>query len=102
MNTGDVVTVALPVYAEYTVRVELTEEMARAVNENDDWDEVMDAAYDQLPSGLCHGCTTGNSGVGWLDESPVYLEMGESPEVHYIMDSRGNDVYGDHDKKLGW
>ena len=70
MKAGDKIKVALPIWAEYTVRVEVTDEMID--DDGDvDYDAVMDEAYSRIPSGLCHHCSTGNSGAGWLDESQI-------------------------------
>lgn len=99
-NIGDIITVVLPVYAEYSIRVPLTQEMIEDDVVN--YDEVIDAAYEQLPSGLCHQCSTGNSGAGWGMDSPVYLELGDNPEAQYVMDESGKTVWGDFDAKLGW
>jgi hypothetical protein len=100
METGDELTVALPVYAEYTVRVELTDEMLD--NGEVDYEAVIEEAYNQLPSGLCHGCSTGNTGMGWGSPSPVNLELGDDPEVKYILGPDGKAVYGDPDSPSTW
>lgn len=101
MNVGDEITVHMPVYAEYSVTVKVTEDM---MGEDDDstMDNVLDAAYEDLPAGLCHGCSTGNTGVGWGTPSPVYLELGDNPEAKYAIDNDGNTVWGDPEKPLGW
>jgi hypothetical protein len=101
METGDKLTVSFSVWAEYTVKVELTDEIIGEDGEVD-FDVVMDEAYNNLPGGLCHQCSTGNSGAGWGQESPVYLELGEDPEVKYILGPDGKAVYGDPDKPTSW
>lgn len=101
MKSGDELTVSLPVYAEYLIRVKVTDEMIGDDGEVD-FDLVMDEAYDNLPSGLCYGCSTGNSGIGFRERHSVSLELDDSPEVHYILDEDGNTVWGDPSKKLGW
>lgn len=100
-KVGDEFTVCLPVWAEYSIKVKLTEEMIGGDGEPD-FDLVMDEAYENVPSGLCYSCSTGNTGAGWRDSSPVSLDLGEQPEVRYIFDSNGETVYGDPQQKLGW
>lgn len=90
--------VFLPVWAEYSVDVEVSDEAFAA----EEFDDAIDQAYDLLPAGLCYGCSTGNSGVGYSTRSPVNFEIGDSPEVRYAVDEDGNTVWGDPDTKLGW
>ena len=98
----ETLTVYLPVWAEYAIRVKVTDEMRDAEGEVD-YDLVIDEAYNVLPSSsLCYGCSTGNSGASWSDRSPISLELGDDPEVRYIMDDKGKTVYGDPTAKLGW
>ena len=92
------ITVYLPVWAEYAIDVEVSDETFEA----GEFDEAIDQAYELLPSGLCYGCSTGNSGGGWTKRAPVNLELGDSPEVRYIMDEDGNTVWGNPNDKLGW
>ncbi len=92
------ITVHMPVWTEYAIRVEVSDEDFK----NGDFDNAIDEAYEKLPSGLCHGCSTGNTGVGWGTKSEVYLELGDSPEAQYAIDKDGNVVWGDIDAKLGW
>jgi hypothetical protein len=98
VNIGDEVTAALPLWAEYTVRVKVTEDMVGEDGEVD-YDLVLDEVYSQIPSGLCHHCSTGNSGAGWSERSPVYLELSEDPEVLYILGPDDKPVWGDPGKK---
>lgn len=92
------ITVYFPVWAEYSITVE--------VSDDGDRDEAIDAAveeaYDKLPSGLCHQCTHGNDGKGFLDEHDTYLEIGDEMEAKYAIDSKGNLVFGDPDKEVTW
>jgi hypothetical protein len=92
------VTFHLPVWAEYAITVGVEDEAFA----NDEFDDAMDEAYDKLPAGLCHGCSTGNTGVGWSRRSEVTLELGDSPEAMYALDEDGNVVWGDRDAKMGW
>lgn len=101
-EVGDVITVCLPVWAEYSIRVTVTEEMLEENEGGVDMDAVLEEAYDQLPSGLCHQCSTGNTGAGWGQESAVYLEIGATPEPKYAMNEEGKTVWGDPDEKMGW
>lgn len=89
------VIVYLPVFAEYSVAVD-TDEVATIEGEPD-WDEVLDKAYNELPSGLCIQCSGGA-----YTYSKASLELGSEPEARYIMDEDGNTVWGDPDAKLGW
>lgn len=100
-EVGETITVFLPVYAEYSIRVEVTAEMQEE-NSDVDMNAVIDAAYDQIPSGLCYQCSTGNSGVGWGNTSPLSLELNNEPEAKYALDEAGNTVWGDPDAKVGW
>jgi hypothetical protein len=92
------ITFHLPVWASYAIDVEVSDEAFA----NDDFDEAMDDAYDKLPTGLCYGCSTGNTGGGWGSHPEVTLELGDAPEVQYAVDEDGNVVYGDIDAKMGW
>jgi hypothetical protein len=92
------ITVYLPVWAEYSVEVEVPDDKF----EEEDFEEAIDSAYDKLPSGLCHHCATGNTGAGFFGHSEVYLELGEQPEAKYALDEEGKVVWGDRDEKLGW
>lgn len=92
------ITVFLPVFAEYSVDVEVPDDKF----EEGDFEEAIDAAYDKLPSGLCHHCSTGNTGASFFGHSQVNLELGGDPEAHYATDELGNTVWGDPDKKAGW
>lgn len=92
------ITFSLPVWAEYRISVEVSDEAFDA----GEFDEAMDEAYDMLPAGLCHGCSTGNTGHGWGTPSEVYLELGDCPEIKYGEDEDGNVVYGDRDAQMGW
>ena len=92
------ITVYMPVWTEYAIRVEVSDEDFR----NDDFDQAIDDAYEKLPGGLCYGCSTGNTGGGWGTRSEVYLELGDCPEAKYAVDEHGNVVWGDRDSKLGW
>jgi hypothetical protein len=100
MDIGDELEACFPAWAEYRVRVKLTDEMLK--DGEVDYDAVMEEAYNNLPGGLCHQCTTGNTGVGWGETSPVYLEIGEDPEVKYILGPDGKAVYGDPDCPVTW
>lgn len=93
MELGDVITVVMPVYAEYSVRVAVTEEILGEGDE-ETMDALLDEAYEQIPSGLCHQCSTGNTGASWGTESPVYLELGDDPEAKYAIDATGKTVWG--------
>lgn len=92
------ITFYLPVWAEYSVTVDVEDEAFK----NEEFDDAVDEAYDNLPTGLCYGCSTGNSGAGWGTPSSVNLELGDAPEVKYALDEDGNVVWGDRDAKLGW
>ena len=98
MSDSEIITVYLPVWTEYAVRVEVSGEDFR----NGDFDSAIDDAYEKLPSGLCYGCSTGNTGSGWGKPSEVILELGDSPEARYATDKDGNVVWGDSAAKLGW
>lgn len=100
-KVGDVLTVYMPVWAEYTFRVEVTEEMVDEDGEAD-IDLVIDEAYGNKPSGLCYGCYTGNTGVDWRDRSSINLKLNDVAEVRYVTDEEGNVVWGDPMQKLGW
>lgn len=90
------ITVYFPVWAEYSVTVEVSDDGDR----DEAISEAIDAAYDKLPSGLCHQCTVGNDGKSYLDEHDTYLELGEQPEAKYALGADNTVVWGDIDAKV--
>ena len=92
------ITVYLPVWAEYAIEVDIPDEDFEAEN----FEDAIDAASDKLPAGLCHQCSTGNTGVGFFEHSEVHLELGEQPEAKYAADESGRVVWGDIDAKVSW
>ena len=95
-KVGDEVTAYIPVYAEYAIRITLTEEMLEEGDEGEvNIDLVMDEAYAEVPSDVCAHCS------GWGQEWSLACS-GSEGEILYITDESGKEIYGDSSKKLGW
>lgn len=88
-------TVYFPVYAEYAVKVKLDPD--EFDDEEELNDAIIEAGYDNMPSGPGICCT------GWSFEE-WSLEMDpSSSEAHYVYDNETRKViWGDPEKKLGW
>jgi hypothetical protein len=89
------ITVYFPVWAEYSIQVEVSDDGDR----DEAISDAIDAAYDKLPSGLCHQCAHGNDGRGFFDTHDVYLELGDQPEAKFATGADNTVVWGDADAK---